>query len=101
MLFKDLAGKSGAIITDGWTSKSSKVSLTAIIFYFINDNWAMEGRLLAVKKTIGSHTAENLSDILNGVIVLFIGRICSMSNSFIAKVSSYVACFICRYHNTT
>ncbi|GMS77975.1 hypothetical protein PENTCL1PPCAC_150, partial [Pristionchus entomophagus] len=67
-IFQDLAGVPGCIVADGCTSKGGKVSLTAVLFYYIADDFSkMEGPLLAVKKTTGRHTADAIRALLEEV----------------------------------
>lgn len=67
--FQDLAGVSVTLVTDAWTSKGSKVSLTAVLAYFITTDFKMEGRLIAVRKTTGPHTADAIQALLEKVSI--------------------------------
>lgn len=67
VLFQKVDGKPVTLVVDSWSSKGGTMCLTAIVCYFVNDKWQMEGRLLAAKKTSGRHTAANLAKLIKKV----------------------------------
>lgn len=67
-LQKDLKAVSDVALThDSWTSIATQ-SFDAVTVHFIDQEWNLKSAVLQTKKFDGSHTAENISKRLKGII---------------------------------
>lgn len=51
------------VTCDGWTS-SNRLGFLGVIAHFINERGALQTMLLALEEAIGSHSGENMTDII-------------------------------------
>lgn len=54
---------------DGWTSAIMRAYI-AITAHYINDDWELKSELLAFEELEGSHTGENLAEVLYTILDL-------------------------------
>jgi hypothetical protein len=56
-----------SLTTDGWTSKATQSYIT-ITAHYIAQDWLLQSAVLQTRPLFESHTAENLSNVLNGAV---------------------------------
>jgi hypothetical protein len=54
---------------DGWTSAIMRAYI-AVTTHYINDDWELKSELLAFEELEGSHTGENLAEVLYTILDL-------------------------------
>ena len=57
-----------ALTLDIWTGQS-KMDFMSVVVHNIDDDWNLNKRIIAFKRIEGSHTSQNILDIIVSVIV--------------------------------